>query len=294
MDGSHHDWFEGRREWAVLMVMVDDATNRTYARFFEAETTRAALEVFWAYVEMYGVPVALYVDGDSIFCCEREARADEELRGTGPETQFGRGMRVLDVRVVVARSPQAKGRVERRNRVFQDRLVKALRLEGISTLEGANAYLDEVFLPELNEQFTVEAAGRADLHREVPAGLDLAQVLCFEEPRVVRNDWTVRWRNRWFQLDRRNQALALVGQGITVREKLDGSVRLVYGEHDLSFEELPERPERARTKSRAPAETTVKKARWRPAPDHPWRRGFKAPALSKPSSATPRQALTAP
>jgi len=138
MDGSHHDWFEGRRGWAVLMVMIDDATNRTYARFYEAEDTRAALDILGRYARRYGLPQALYVDHDSIYECTREARMDEELRGAGPQTQFARAMQVLAVDLIPANSPQAKGRVERRHGVFQDRLVKALRLLKISTVETAN------------------------------------------------------------------------------------------------------------------------------------------------------------
>ena len=294
MDGSHHDWFEGRRGKAVLMVMVDDATNRTYARFFEAETTRAAFEVFWAYAERHGLPRALYVDRDSIFRSDRQARVDEELRGSGPETQFGRAMRVLGVEVKKAQSPQAKGRVERRNGVFQDRLVKAMRLEDISTLREANAYLEGVFLADMNERFTVKATEEADLHRPVPAGLDLGELLCFEEPRVVRRDWTVRWRNRWFQLDRPNQGLGLVGRKITVREKLDGEIKLCREGRELTCHELVEEPRPAQPETQNATKKTSAKPRWRPPADHPWRRGFKAAALSKPSSATPRQALTAP
>lgn len=127
MDGSHHDGFEGRRGWAVLMVMIDDATNRTYARFYESEDTRAAMDIFGRYARRYGLPQALYVDHDSIYECTREARIDEDLRGEGPQTQFDRAMKHLAVEVIPANSPQAKGRVERRHGVFQDRLVKAMR-----------------------------------------------------------------------------------------------------------------------------------------------------------------------
>ena len=141
MDGSHHDWFEKRRGWAVLMVMIDDATNRTLARVYEAEDTQAAMDLFGRYARRYGLPQALYVDHDSIYECSRLARIDEELRGERPQTQFERAMKTLAVEVIEANSPQAKGRVERRNGVFQDRLVKAMRLEGISTIEAANQYL---------------------------------------------------------------------------------------------------------------------------------------------------------
>ena len=125
MDGSDHDWFEGRRAKAVLMVMIDDATNCTYARFFEGETTAAAMTTFAGYLAKHGVPQALYVDRDSIYEATREPSTDEELRQASPLTQFGRAMQELEVRLVLAHSPQAKGRVERRHGCVQDRLVKA-------------------------------------------------------------------------------------------------------------------------------------------------------------------------
>ena len=122
-DGSEHDWFEGRGPRCVLMVAVDDATSRSYCRFFESETTAAAFETFGAWCRAYGVPRALYVDRDSIYRCERkvsQATVEEELRGEGPETQFGRAMRLLGVELILANSPQAQGRVERSNGTLQD------------------------------------------------------------------------------------------------------------------------------------------------------------------------------
>ncbi len=270
MDGSHHDWFEGRRGGAVLMVMIDDATNRTYARFYEAEDTKAAMDLFGRYARRYGLPQALYVDHDSIYECTREARIDEELRGEGPRTQFERAMEVLAIHMIPANSPQAKGRVERRNGLFQDRLVKAMRLEEISTVEAANQYLEAIFLPDLNRRFTVTARERGDLHRQIPAGLQLKEVLCFEEPRVVQNDWTIRWRNRYFQIARQHEALHLARRTVTVRERLDGSLALLYRGQGLRFVELDQRPEDRRIP--APPKPRVP---WTPPADHPWRLPFK-------------------
>ncbi len=146
LDGSHHDWFEGRRAKCVLMVMVDDATNRIRARFFEEETTRASYDVLEGWVRQHGLPGSLYVDRDSIYRCEGQASVAEQLAGKAPQTQFGRAMEQLGVELILANSPQAKGRVERMNGVLQDRLVKALRLAGISDLESANRFLDETYL----------------------------------------------------------------------------------------------------------------------------------------------------
>jgi hypothetical protein len=279
LDGSHHDWFEGRREKAVLMVLIDDATNRTYAKFFEGETTEASFETFRRYVGRYGLPRSVYADRASIYRTTRDATVDENLADKLPETQFGRAMQELDVELILAHSPQAKGRVERRNAVFQDRLVKALRLKGISDLEGANAFLDDEFLTDLNEKFNVPARAQSDLHRRIPRRVKLERVLSFQEERVVQNDWTIRWRNRWFQLTKENQKLALVKRKLTVCEQLDGTVLLLLGKRVLSWEELPERPVRVATvpspdKSQKSSDTHRK-----PSAKHPWRKPYEPSAV---------------
>src|ERR1039458_4562004 len=148
MDGSHHDWFEGRGPKCVLMVMIDDATNLTYGRFYSGETTESAFDVFGRWIARQGVPRSVYVDRHSIY-------RDEDH----PEkpTQFGRAMKQLGVELIQAHSPQAKGRVERRHAVFQDRLVKEMRLRGISRIDQANDLLEEMFLADLNRRYAVKA-----------------------------------------------------------------------------------------------------------------------------------------
>lgn len=292
MDGSHHDWFEGRRDGACLMVLIDDATNFTYARFFEAETTAASMTTFWRYVQRHGLPCSLYVDRAGIYEPTRWARMDEDLAERGPLTQFGRAMQELDVKVILARSPQAKGRVERRNGVFQDRLVKALRLSNISDLEAANRYLEETFLRALNRQFNVPPKQQADVHRGVPQGVRLAQVLSFQDSRVVQNDWTVSWRGRRFQLTAANQKLVLVRQRVLVCEQLDGRITLVYRGRELAWEEI------ARKKKPAgpPGQPTgLGRIGQRPAENHPWRRDFQGPesAAARPPCSASVAALPA-
>jgi hypothetical protein len=284
MDGSDHDWFEGRRERAVLMVMIDDATNRTYAQFFEQETTAAAMTTFEGYVDEYGLPRSLYVDRDSIYETTRDATTDENLRETGPLTQFGRAMRELEVKLILARSPQAKGRVERRHGVLQDRLVKALRVNRIRDLASANRFLRKTFLPDLNRRLTVEAQRSADLHRRVPRGVKLKEVLSYQESRVVQNDWTVAWRHRWFQLTESNRKLALARRRVLVCEQLDGTIHLRYRGRELPWIELPERPRRATSQRAVPPRCPTAPTKYQPAADHPWRRGLKG---------TPRTAAAA-
>jgi transposase len=270
MDGSHHDWFEGRREWAVLMVLIDDATSDVFAWFSEGETTIAAMEAFRGYVSRYGLPRALYVDRDSIYRCDREATITENLAGKEPTTQFGRAMEELDVKVIMAHSPQAKGRVERVNGTLQDRLVKALRRAKISDLHSANRFLQEKFLLAFNRRFAKKAAKPGDLHHRVPRGLDLARVLSIRETRVVQNDWTLRFENRWFQLAATHHKLALAGREVTVLQRLDGRLELLYRGRELSYRELPAPPQRQQEVGEVAIRSNQGQ---RPAADHPWRHG---------------------
>lgn len=272
MDGSEHAWFEERGAKAVLMVMIDDATNRTYARLYPAEDTAAAFDVFGRYARREGLPQALYVDRDSIYRTERQARIDEELRDEGALTQFKRAMKQLEVELILANSPQAKGRVERRHGVFQDRLIKEMRLRGIQTIRQGNDYLDDVFLKELNRRFTVPARERQNLHRPIPLGLRLEDVLCWEDERVVQNDWTVRWRNQWFQVQARHAGLALAGKRVTVRRLLDDSIQLVWRGQKLRYQVLLNRPIARPVPARIP-EARASRA---PPPGHPWQRAIRA------------------
>ena len=177
MDGSEHDWLEGRGPRCVLFVTIDDATGRVYARFYGREDTASAFDLLGRYVRRYGLPQALYVDKDSIYRVNDPlAREAGRQRGQMPLTQFGRAMKELGVEVICAHSPQAKGRVERVNRTLQDRLVKALRLAGICTIAGANVFLEEKFLKAFNGRFMKPAAEGANLHRKVPSGVVLAEV----------------------------------------------------------------------------------------------------------------------
>jgi hypothetical protein len=267
LDGSHHDWMEGRRGPCVLMVMVDDATNRVRARFSEEETTRASYDVVEGWVRRHRLPGSLYADRDSIYRCEGRASVAEQLAGKAPQTQFGRAMEQLGVELILAHSPQAKGRVERMNGVLQDRLVKALRLAGIKDLESANRFLDEKFLPGFNRRFARVAASPVDVHRAVPRNLD--EVLSWEEERVVQRDWTVACEGQWYQLDRQHEALSLVRRRVIVRTLRDGSVQLVYRGKKLKWRALPGRPAPVNRLAK-PAQTGVVVAA--PSPSHPWRR----------------------
>src|SRR3974390_1781192 len=242
LDGSHHDWFEGRSYRYVLMVMVDDATNRVWAQFFEEETTHASYDILEGWVRRWGLPQSLYVDRDSIYRAEGVGSLAEQLAGRQPQTQFGRAMEQLGVELILANSPQAKGRVERMNGTLQDRLVKALRLAGISDIAKANEFLAKEFLSGFNRKFEVEPARQADAHRGVPR--ELNQVLSWEEERVVQKDWTVVCKGQWYQLDRRHESLSLAGKKVIVRTLRDGTVQLERQRLKLRFQGLSDRPRR--------------------------------------------------
>lgn len=282
MDGSHHDWFEGRGPVCVLMVMIDDATNRTAAWFYPAETTAAALDVFGRWARSHGLPRALYVDRHSIYRDEDHPHKP---------TQFGRAMAELGVKLILARSPQAKGRVERRHGLFQDRLVKELRLRNISDLHQANAFLTDHFLPEINRRFSVRPAKEQDLHRELSAELKLAEVLCVREERVVGNDWCVRWKSRWLQIAAEHAELRLAGKRVSVAELTDGQLLVRSGRMRLSIRQLRERPAPARIRQK---KAVVNNVGWKPAASHPWRgRAAASRPPAMPAPATPARALPA-
>jgi hypothetical protein len=268
MDGSHHDWFEGRRGTAVLMVMIDDATGRVFARFFENESWLSAATTLRQYAARHGLPRALYVDRHGIYRADREPTGDEVFAGIEPKTQFGRALEELEVELILAHSPQAKGRVERVNRTLQDRLVKELARVGISDLESANRYLEETFLPRFNEQFGRPAAKPADLHRVVTDERVL-RVLSLQEDRVLQPDWTVRWHNGFLQLPRATAEYVQPGQSVVLSQQLDGRLRIFVGEQELAWSHVREAAPSRPPVRRGPTGSSQGQ---KPRADHPWRR----------------------
>lgn len=266
MDGSHHDWFEGRAERVVLMVMIDDATSQTYAQFFDQETTRASFDMVEQWGRRHGLPQSLYVDRDSIYRCERVASVEEQLKDEEPQTQFGRAMKQLGIELILANSPQAKGRVERRNAVFQDRLVKELRLAGINDVERANPFLRQQFLPQMNRRWTVKPLSEADVHRALPPEIDV--ILSWERKRIVQRDWTIVCEGQWHQISKEHEGLSLAGRAVTVRTRRSGKVELVYRGRVLRARALTAKPERRKPEARRVGPVALVK----PAAEHPWKR----------------------
>jgi len=230
VDASVHDWLEGRGEQGVLVGMIDDATGRVLARFYPAGTTEAHMDLFGRWPRKHGRPLALYSDRHSIF-----EPQDKGKLSPGAEAQFGRACRELDVELIRAHSPQAKGRVERLFGTAQDRWVKELRLAGARTLAEANRLLQGL-LREHNRRFARPAAKARDAHRALGPGHRLEAVLSIQERRVVSNDYVVRYRSRFYQL--LPPALpGLRGGQVVIEERLDGAMAMRFGQAYLKYRE---------------------------------------------------------
>ena len=281
MDTSEHAWFEGRGDAEpVLVKMIDDATSRTLLRFFPADTTEANLQMLGLWLRRHGRPGAIYADRDSIFKVNRPPTGEETRAGRQAETQFGRALRELGSDYIPAASPEAKGRVERSFQTDQDRLVKELRLRGISDIPSANAYLEAEYEPMLNARFTVPPASSVDAHRPAK-GYDLAAILSIQTVRTVANDYTVRHGGRRYQIERRSIAGGLRGSKVIVEERLDGSMRLRFRGRYLRWHEVasaaptpPTRQRRRGAGASTPPPVAPAPPPPRPAADHPWRPPF--------------------
>lgn len=273
IDGSPHDWFEGRGPRCTLIVFIDDATGRLMAlHFAPAETTRAYMETLGQYLQQHGRPVALYSDKHSIF---RVNRPDHE----GELTQFTRALKTLDIAPIHAHSPQAKGRVERANQTLQDRLVKELRLRGLSTIDAANAFLPE-FMAHYNARFSVEPHSPDDAHRPVLHSHDeLALILCLHHTRKLSKNLCLQFKNNEYQLQRQGQGYRLRGATLTLCEAFDGTVTLLHKGQVMAYRVLavgeapiPLEDEKSLHQAVDQAQTQqAARASSKPAPDHPWR-----------------------
>ena len=245
-DGSYHDWFEGRGAECCLLNCVDDATGRVYLKFAISENTQDVMLTMWEYITKHGIPRSIYTDRASVYYAE------------GQLTDFGRAMNELGVEIIFAKSPQAKGRVERFNRTFQDRLVKALRREGISNMSEANKYLKKVFISQFNKIFSVQL-GVPDVHRLVK-GYSLEKIFCYKTIRQVRNDYTINLGGGYIQLLKGISPLPRPKQNVTVSKWLNGQMHIYSNGQELDYNVLSEKPAKKGYKIR-----NVPK-------DHPWRK----------------------
>jgi hypothetical protein len=267
MDGSFEAWLEDRGPRGCLIHMVDDATSKGLGRFEDEETTWGVADTLRAWVEKHGIPRALYVDWKSVYQSAPTARQKQE--GIVPISQFGRMCQKLGIELIGANSPQAKGRVERGHGTHQDRLIKKMRLQQIRSYEAANEFLANGYLDQHNAKYAVEAREKADYHLRVPPRLDLDQVFCLEEERVVSSDWVVQYGPHWLQIEREGQKVRVErGATVTVREHRDGALSLWWKGTRLRWHEIAERPR----KPEPPA--TRHRVSRPPSPGHPWRQSF--------------------
>lgn len=224
LDGSHHEWLEDRGPWLTLLLAVDDATGTApYALFREQEDTRGYLSLLQGIIERKGIPLSVYTDGHAVFQSRRDRRDSSEVSVGGSSTQWSRALGELGITQISAHSPEAKGRVERANGTFQDRLVAELRLAGAGTLAEANQVLAD-FLPRFNQRFSVPAAQPEPTYRPLDPELDLAGVLCIKEQRRVARDNTVQYHGQTLQLYPGDDRPSYAGSRVEVQERLDGRV----------------------------------------------------------------------
>jgi hypothetical protein len=268
MDGSHHNWLEGRGPEMVLMGCIDDATNKIFGRFYEYEGTMPAMDCFKRYVGLYGLTGSVYIDRHTTYKSNAKPTIEDDLLGRKPMSQFERAMEELGVKVIHANSPQAKGRIERLFRTLQDRLVKEMRLKGIKTTLEANLFL-EGYLKRHNERFSIDAALKEDLHRPLPKDFALDEVLCVKTRRALRNDFTVAHNKKLYQiLEPANT------KEVIVEERLNGKMHITHNNRALGYKEIYSIPLKEK-----PKKPFKMRKKYIPPKDHPWR---KYPVLPKP------------
>jgi transposase len=262
IDGSHHAWFEDRGAPCVLMGYIDDATGDVFGRFYDYEGTMPAMDSFKRYIRRRGLPLKVYLDGHSTYKSTAKPTIEDELDGVEPLSEFERALKELGVEVSHAHSPQAKGRIERLFRTFQDRVIKEMRLRGIRTIEEGNRFLEE-YLPLYNERFSVRPREKEDLHRPLPRGIDLNAILCIKTERALRNDFTVAHNHKLYQIEEATKASKVI-----VQDRMDGSMKITYQGRALRFREITQRPIR----ENKPSVATKRRKTYIPPVDHPWRR----------------------
>lgn len=267
-DGSYEYWFEGRAPKCCLLAAIDDATSQiTYAKFDEHEGVEPTFNFWQKYLEKHGKPMAIYVDKFSTYSM------NHKLAKENPDTltQFARAMEQLKIEVINAHSSQAKGRVERLFGTLQDRLIKELRLAKISTIPEANEFLIKIFIPKFNATFSVIPRSDANLHKKItqPEKDSFPSIFCRHYERTIRSDYTLSYKNIWYQLEE-TQAVAICKKDVViVEERFDGTVKFKLKGKYLDYRQLPEMPKKISQK--AVPWVLVKSLPTKPSVDHPWR-----------------------
>lgn len=266
-DGSYHDWLENGGE-ECLLAAIDDATGIiSHAVFEDNEGIHAVFRFWWAYMETLGRPIAIYLDKFSTYKVNHKNAVDNKEF----ITQFERAMRELDVQVIRANSPEAKGRVERLFGTLQDRMVKEMRLADVKKRDEANQFICEQYIPDHNKRFSVPAKDANDAHRPLSDDLrvKMSSIFSVQSRRKVNNDYTIQFKNQWFQLEAKQKTAVYKRDEVIVEERLDGSIHIRLKNTYLEYRKLPERPKPAHVPIVA---LTGQKPEWKPPKDHPWRK----------------------
>jgi len=252
-DTSEHDWLEGRGPVRYLVRMIDDATSWSWGRFVERDATPHNMGVLWEYLEKNGRMVDVYTDRDSMFTVPpRPGESQDQQREADRLTQLGRALRELGIGCILAYSPQAKGRIERSFLTAQDRLVKHLRLAKVSTMQGANAFLEQEYWPEWNARFARPVEDFPNQHRPLTERLELAAILCHVEQRVIGNDYTFSFAGHRYQIARPEAQADMRHQPLRVELHLDGELKARYQGRYLNIAECGERAATAEPAPRKP------------------------------------------
>jgi hypothetical protein len=277
IDGSPHDWFEGRAAACVLLVFIDDASGKlVQLRFVESESFFSYCQAAEGYLRQDGKPVAFYSDRHGIF------RVNVPSTGSGEAlTQFGRAMQELDIQIICANSPQAKGRVERVIQTLQDRLPKEMRLRGISNMTEGNAYLPE-FSKDFNQRFAVEPRSSVNAHRPLTTKEDLSHILTWQERRTLSKNLTLQFQKTVYQIQTERPSYALRNAQVTVCVNAQEKITILYHGKGLPYSIYKQQAKQAEIVSTKQLDLALPPKRLppKPAPDHPWRKGFATP-LSK-------------
>lgn len=268
-DGSYHHWFEDRGEECCLLASIDDATSKiTGLHFTDSESVKNAFGFWKRYVEQKGKPLSIYLDRHSTYKQNQKSVFDDEKS----LTQFEKTMELLGIKVIHAKCPQGKGRIERLFDTLQDRLVKELRLAGISTMEEANTFVNETFIEKFNKQFSVLPTKKGDLHLPLTEfeKNNFDSLFSVKNYRLVNNDFTVRFKGCWYQLESSQPTLVRPKEKVCIEERISGQLYLCLKGKNLNYRLLPKRPEKI---TKIPIIALVKsKPSWRPPPNHPWRK----------------------
>lgn len=268
MDGADHDWFEGRSERCTLLVMIDDANGQLGALHFVSEESFFGYSsLLRQYIAAHGRPAGLYTDKHGIF------RVNIPNLGTGDNlTQFGRAMQSLEIPILCANSPQAKGRVERVNATLQDRLVKEMRLRGILDMQQGNAYLPE-YIADFNRRFAVQPRSSLDVHRPLLANHNLDQILAWQESRLVSKNLTVQFKNVVYQIHSDRPAYALHNARVTLCQDVQGKVTILYKDSPLDYSIFHKQAHQSQVVTAKQVDRALLDPHkpYKPAPNHPWR-----------------------